>query len=112
MNQHQLTMTAGDDRTFAIPVDDEYEGDDFTFVVDGEFTKTGTVGADDGSGTSMCTVTIDAADTDGWCRHGWRWGPGHRHSHVYQLRIEHDGDLVTVRRGLFVVNAEAYDVDA
>ena len=111
MNQNQLTMTAGDDRTFAITVDDDYEGDTFSFVVDGLFTKTGTVSADDGSGSSMCTVTVDADDTTGSNR-PWDYGSDARYVRSYRLSIDHDGDRVTVRKGLLVVTAEADDVDA
>lgn len=104
MNQHQLTMTRGDDRSFAIVVDDDYEGDTFTFTVDDLFTKTGTVGSDDGSGYATATVDVAAADTEG-C--SWDY----RHHHAYSLKVAHDGDTRTIRRGLFVVTPHLEEVD-
>lgn len=95
MNQNQITMTRGDDRTFTFTVDDEYDGDAAAFVVDGEFEKAVEVGADDGSGSSVVTVTIDAEDTEDW--------PDYREARPYSLTIVHDSETRTVRRGLLVV---------
>jgi hypothetical protein len=102
MNQHQITMTRGDDRTFILTVDDEWEGASARFLVDRLFTKTGLeVGEDDGSGSSVVTVTIDSADTED--------SPNHRRAYRYELELTLLGDVRTVLSGLFVVRP---DLDA
>lgn len=95
MNQNQITMTRGDDKTIAIVVADDWEAASARFLVDGLFTKTATVGADDGSGYSTVTFTVDPADTEG-C-------PDQRHAYRYELEMTLAGDIATVQRGLFVV---------
>ena len=91
-------MTGGEIGPSVIIVDDDYEGDDFTFTVDRLFTKTGTVGADDGSGLSMVTVDVLTADTE----HAHE----PRRAYRYSLSVDHDGDILTLQRGLFVVVPE------
>jgi hypothetical protein len=99
MNQNQLTMTRGDDRTFAFTVDDAWEGATARFLVDGLFTKTGlTVGEDDGSGSSMVTVTVDAADTES--------ASDYRRAYPYELEVTLDGDVRTILTGLFVLRPD------
>jgi hypothetical protein len=96
MNQHQITMTAGDDRTFTFTVDDDYDGDTATLVVDGQFEKTAEVGEDDGSGSSVVSFTIDSADTSDRGDYAPR-------SHSYSIKVDHDGDTLTIVRGLLVI---------
>jgi len=96
VNQNQITMTAGDDRTFTFTVDDEYDGDEATFLVDGQFEKVVEVGEDDGSGSSVVTVTIDSDDTS-------ERGDFAPRAHTYALRISHDGETRTILRGLLVI---------
>ena len=95
MNQNQLIITRGDDRTFSFIVDDDYEAASGRFLVDDLFTKTVTVGADDGSGYATVSVIIDSDDTED-C-------PDMRHPHRYELELTVGGDVTTVRRGLLVV---------
>lgn len=102
MNQHQLTMTRGDDREFAILLDDDYSGDTATLRVDGLFEKTATVDEDPGSGYSTATFTVDSDDTED--------ASDTRRAYRYEVSIDHDGATLTVRRGLFVVLPDLEDV--
>lgn len=95
MNQHQLTMTRGDDRTFAIVIDDEYVSDTATLIVDGLLTKTATVGSDPGSGYATASFDIASADTEDV--------PDRRTTYRYEVSVDNEGDTVTVRRGILVV---------
>ena len=102
MNQHQITMTAGDDRTFSFTVDSEWEGASAKLLVDNLFTKTGTVGADDGSGYSTVSVTVDVDDVGAYYRH--------RRAYRYALELSLLGETRTVYQGLFVVLPDVEEV--
>lgn len=95
MNQNQITVTRGDDRTVAIVIDDEYEGDAAEFVVEDLFEKSLTVDSDPGSGYATANVEIVAADTED--------ASDLRRAYRYELSVTHDGDHRTIRRGMFVV---------
>lgn len=104
MNQNQITMTAGDDRTFVFTVDAEWEGASAKFLVDRLFTKTGlTVGEDDGSGYSVVTVTVDADDVGNYSRR-------YRRAYRYELELTLLGETRTVQSGLFVVGSDVEEV--
>lgn len=97
MNQNQITITRGDDRTVAFVIDDDYEEETATFRVDGLFAKTAEVSADDGSGYATASFTIDSDDTEGVS--------DHRRAYRYEVSV---GNL-TIRRGLFVVTPDLTD---
>ena len=102
MNQNQITMRAGDDRTFVFTVDSDWEGASAKFLVDNLFTKTGTVGVDDGSGYSTVSVTVDADDTEVYGRY--------RRAYRYELELTLLGETRTVQSGLFVVLPDVEEV--
>jgi hypothetical protein len=98
MNQNQITVTRGDDRTLAIVIDDEYAGDTAVFVVEDLFDKTLTVDEDPGSGYATANVELVAEDTEN--------APDLRRAYRYDLSVTHDGDNLTILRGLFVVQPD------
>jgi len=100
---NELVMTRGNDRTFDLIVDDDYDGDAFRFTVDGLFTKTGTVGSDDGSGHATASVTIAEEDTEDV---GFPWYGSHRRFFRWELEVTHSSDILTIRRGVLLVLAD------
>lgn len=97
MNQHQITVTRGDERTLAFVISEDYaaEGDTAEFVVEDLFDKTVAVDADPGSGYATAFFELDAVDTED--------APDYRRTYRYDLSVTHEGNNLTVRRGLFVV---------
>jgi hypothetical protein len=103
MNQHQLTMTRGDSRTFDFsdledPDGVAYDLNDLTaisFTVDGLFTKTlDDFDIDESAGDLM--VDVEPADTED--------APDRRRAYRYELELTlADVGIRTVRRGLFVL---------
>ena len=95
MNQHQVTVTRGDDRTLTFEVGADYTGGSARMLVEDLFTKTG-LGLSVASGVTTITADIAEADTED-C-------PDYRHPHRYEIEVTTAaGDIRTVRRGLFVV---------
>lgn len=91
---NRFVMTAGDDREFAIIVDDEYSGDTAHFVVDGLVDKTITIDSDPGSGYATATLVLDAEDTeDATARKVYPW----------VLHVTEDGARLTIERGTLVL---------
>lgn len=100
MNQHQITVTRGDDRTLTFTFAADYTGATASLTVDGLFTRSGTVDATPAAGETPAstTITVALADTD------TEYAPDTRRSYRYELELTlSGGDIRTVRRGLFVV---------
>lgn len=106
MNQHQITVTRGDDRTLTFSFDADYTDATARLTADSLFTRTGTVDATpfeagvgeepDTPASTVVTVALAAEDTEDV--------RDLRRAYRYELELTLDGgDVRTVRRGLFVV---------
>jgi hypothetical protein len=112
MNQHQLTVTRGDSRTFDFSdlADATGLAYDFNVVtgiifrVDGLFEKTiSDFDIDESAGEVF--VDISPGDTDG--------APDYRKAYAYEIELTMTGiGVVTVRQGLFVVKPDLAAVDS
>jgi hypothetical protein len=108
VNQNQITVTRGDNRllTFELPAD--YTAATARLRVERLFSRDGVVTVvvdEDEVATTTVTVALANDDTERLRR--WR------RPYRYSLRLETaEGDVRTVRRGLFVVVPEVRDVEA
>jgi hypothetical protein len=112
MNQHQLTTTRGDSRTYdfsdlADPTGLAYDLNDVTgivFRVDGLFEKTISDFDIDASAGEVF-VDVSPGDTED--------APDYRKAYPYEVELTITGiGVVTARRGLFVVNPDLAAVDS
>jgi hypothetical protein len=104
MNQHQITVTRGDDRLLEFELPADYSGGAVQLRVDGLFSRDGTLEAGSG-GTTLVEVALAAADTDSRGRL--------RRAYPYTLQVTTaEDEVLTVRRGLFVVVPEVEDPEA
>jgi hypothetical protein len=106
MNQHQLTMTRGDSRTYSVTISD-LEGDPYDltgasvwFTVDGLIEKQVGSGIEiETPASGVAVVTIDASDTEDV--------PDRRTVYRYDVQIQlADGTVKTPIRGLFVITPD------
>jgi hypothetical protein len=106
MNQHQLTMTRGDSRTYSVTISDlEGEAYDLTGA-SVWFTVHDLIEKQVGSGieieapeTGVAVVTINPEDTEDV--------PDRRTVYRYDVQIQlADGDVKTPVRGLFVITPD------
>jgi hypothetical protein len=102
MNQHQITVTRGDDRLLEFELPADYTDATVQLRVDGLFSREGVLDVGSG-GTTTVEVALAASDTD---RRGRL-----RRSYPYTLQITTaEAEVLTVRRGLFVVVPEVEEV--
>ena len=113
MNQHQLTMTAGDTRTFDFSDIVDADGNAFNlagatvrFIVENSLDKVCTL--DESSGS--IEVTLSKSDTDDLSlSHHRHYGWSGRRRYAVRVTLA-DDSVVTARRGLFVVTPAVEDV--
>lgn len=106
MNQHQVTVTRGDDRTLSFTFDEDLTGATARLVVDGLLTRAGVVtvtpGVGDTPASTAITFAITGDDTD--------VVRDVRLAYRYDVELTLASGVRTARRGLFVVVPDVYPV--